>query len=671
MNNNLHKIGERLWRFLEQALSGRDPDRDVPAAQEILHDLVDAISGPGLTKDRWDADLLRTVDAPVKALLRHPEDWNEAIKLTAIYFSSEWRHEHPFADITISRGVGSSTQASLHPIKIGLELPLLKQLLARAEEEARIRFFSGISEHAVLNALKIILPTFDLTFREIVALIDHVELLRDQNFGTGSFYEAIFRWSITHSATARQIVDAWLMCEPSASSLSSDALLQFVRAAVAEADNLDWRDKVLEQLDTRFSEEDARLGVFIANLAWPRSRHADVEARHRFLISRIQRRPELLVEAGIHAMFLDASEFPLEALETALNLWRLLPKSSSEHMRRIAATALIECGSRAIVSAKKKDLPLGPFTQILSLAIIVPPESTGGQLNRLDFLLEDLVDAEEVSVCRFLAQWLLSHRDSIAQDGTSLEELFPLLVQKGPDRATAWLLTFMISPDRELRAIASILFGRDRTATIPQEFLQHLSKVAASALAHILAGSENLPGQVWIPCLVGMAHMRVDLLEVTKTLLLEDAAQQYPGELRRALDRWSEPPWLEAAQTILDRLERTRREWQLRGEIPELSLRPARGPWLQREQQALSEAVRRAQGKAIFMRIATKVPIARGEASSWTGSPDHRVPFSSFQSSVEFPMLEIIDPVEAKVRRIAQRRKAEELIAMIPKNADA
>src|SRR5262249_54749011 len=202
--------------------------------------------------------------------------------------------------------------------------------------------------------------------------------------------------------------------------------------------------------------------------------------------------------------------------------------------------------------------PLGPFTQLLPLAILVSPESTSGQLNRLDFLLEDLVDTEELSVSRFLAQWLFAHRGSIAQGGVSLEELFPLLVQKGPDRATAWLLTFMLSPDRELRAIASILFGRHRTAAIPQEFLQHLSRVAASALAHVLAGGESLPGNVWIPCLVGMAHMRVDLLEVTKTLLLEDAAQQYPGELRRALERWSESPWLEAAQTILDRLERSR-----------------------------------------------------------------------------------------------------------------
>jgi hypothetical protein len=671
MTNDLHKIGERVWRFLEQALDGRDPDRDVPAAQVILHDLVDTISGTGLTKERWDADLLRTVDVPVKALLSHPERWNEAIKLTAIYFSSEWRNEHPFADITISRGIGTPIQTPLHPIDIDLELPLLKQLLARADEESRIRFFSDISEHAVLNALKVVLPTFDLTFREMVTLIHRVGLLGDQNFGTGSFYEAVLRWSTTHPAIARQIADAWLIREPSASSLSADALLGFVRGAVVEAINLDWRDKVLEQLDTRFSEDDSRLAVFVANLAWPRSRHADVEARHGFLVSRIQRRPELLVETGIRAMFLDASEFPLETLETALTLWRLLPKSSSEDTRLVAATALIECGSRATVSAKKKNLPLEPFTQILPFAIVVPLESTTGQLSRLDFLLEDLVDAEELPVCRFLEQWLFAHRGSIAKGGASLEELFPLLVQKGPDRATAWLLAFMISPDRELRAVASILFGRHRTTTLPREFLQHLSRVATSALAHVLAGGESLPGEVWIPCLVDMGHMRVDLLEVIKTLLLEDAAQQYPGELRRALDRWSEPPWLEAAQTILDRLERTRREWQLRGEIPELSLRPARGPWLQREQQALSEAVRRAQGKAIFMRIATKVSIARGGASSWTGSPDHRVPFSVFQTSVELPMLEVIDPVAAMLRRLSRRREAEEFIAMIPKNADA
>jgi hypothetical protein len=671
MTDALQTIGQRIWGFLSQALDGRDPDRDVPAARAILRDLVDAISGPGLTRARWDADLVRIVDVPVKALLRHPARWNEAVKLTAIYFATEWRDEHPFADASVARGVGAPDRPTQHPVRVHLDILLLEQLLARAAEESRLHFLSNFDERAVTNSLKSILPRLDLSFQDMVALVQRVESLGDQDLWMGSFYEAVLGWSEIHADTGKQIADAWLARSAPASSLSSDALLALVRGAVLGSGDLEWRDQVLGILDAFFSDETSRLAVFVVNLAWPRSRYSDVQARHEFLISWIRRRPELLVETGIRAMFGDAVELPLETLETALALWRLLPESSSEQTRQHAAMMLIECGGRAVASAKKKELPLGEFLQLLEVAVIVPIVSVNDRLSRLDFLLEDLVEAEEGSIRRFLARWLLMHGAAVIQSDASLEELFPLLVQKGPERATAWLLSFMISSDRELGEIAAILFGRHRTTALPRHFLERLDKGAASALAYMLAGNQSLPGEIWIPCLIEMARVRLDLLELIEMLLLEDAGPQYPAELRRVLGRWSESPWSKAAQTIANRLDRARDEWQLRHQIPELSYRPAGVPWFQREQQALGEAVQRGQGRSVFMRFVMKVPIARGEASSWAGAPDRRVPFNLFQSSVEFPMLEILDPVAARLRRLARRRQAEKLIAMMPESADA
>jgi hypothetical protein len=658
--SSLEEIGERIWRFLEEALTERKPDRDIPVSEGILRDLVDTLSAGGFDEEHWKAGRRTVILRSVRALAGQPERWNEAAKLAAIYLSSDWRPEHPLADLSRSRWQVGPDHQPVHPIPVDLQLPLLKELVAFAKSDERVRFLQSIADLGVCRGLLKLLPDLDLGGEEMVALLIRIaEFFRDGPLS--ALLQAMIQWAQQHPTKARSIVDRWLDKTPVEARLSIAVVETLIDGIIAGSNDHIWRDHIIDRLDERATEEAWQLAAFVACFAWPEQERKDVCKRHEALVARIKKLPELMVWTGIRALARDAREFPLETLETALRLYNLLPASVGGEQRVAAAVALLDTAYRAAFAAKDKVISQRPFLQVLDHMLVVPPDR---DVSLLDAFLDEFAGEAEPEVRKFVQAWLARHAMAIEGGGKSLRELFPLIVNRNPDRADGWLVEWMIASSPDLRRIAAALLGRRRTAALPQAEIASLSETQVKAIAYVLAGGGMLIGNIWVPALVELGRARPDLLDLIQKLLLEDAADQYPGILRHAIRRWDgEEPWSAAARTITGHLDARQKAWRRKGEVPELTICPAFTTWQERQRQTMEEEFRRAEKDFVFLRIAVKIPMARGEASNWSGDPSEQTPFRQYETSREFPALDVVDPVEAELRRLQRRREAERLIA--------
>jgi hypothetical protein len=228
----------------------------------------------------------------------------------------------------------------------------------------------------------------------------------------------------------------------------------------------------------------------------------------------------------------------------------------------------------------------------------------------------------------------------------------------------AWLLEWMVSASHELRHIATFLFGKRMTKSLPRDALEKMSLSRVQALCHVLTGTPLLDGSIWVPGLVRLGTTRPDTLDLVKECLLEDALEQYPGYLRESLKQWPDiEPWANARVQLSERLDARLAAKSLQRTISELHYFPTQSVWREREQAKFARETANAQKKSIWMQIATRVPIARGESSSIHGDPSNAIPFTLHEVSSELPALEIVDPVQARLRRIEHQRQAERLIA--------
>jgi hypothetical protein len=192
-------------------------------------------------------------------------------------------------------------------------------------------------------------------------------------------------------------------------------------------------------------------------------------------------------------------------------------------------------------------------------------------------------------------------------------------------------------------------------------------------LIHVLASSGVLHGAVWVNVLIDLALTRPELLHEVAQVLAEDAMDQYPGVLRKALARWEgQQPWGDAAHKIAKSLSQHQEDWAKKASVPELSYSPTSEEWRLAQQSQLDEAYRDAQETTLVAQIATRVPIARGEGSSGIfGDPSQPTPFQHFETSMEYPALDVIDPVAAMLRRFSRRQHAEKLITQADKEEHA
>jgi hypothetical protein len=173
------------------------------------------------------------------------------------------------------------------------------------------------------------------------------------------------------------------------------------------------------------------------------------------------------------------------------------------------------------------------------------------------------------------------------------------------------------------------------------------------------------------------------VLETIRTVLVNDAAPDYPGLCRQQLNTRS-PPLASApdevrdanqhgalkvahdslVQTLQEQEDTHRRKYQL----PELRvIRPSAATWseaLQRRMREPEELL--LSWKSVLYPLLPQVPIARGEASVHGARDEVEAPFREYAITVEGPIRDILDPVATAQARLEYRRRAAELLGNEP-----
>lgn len=658
MTGAIEEIGQRIRRFLEEALAQRKPDRDIPASESIVHDLVNQLTLIGADDESWRSSLREVVRPSVQVLANRPEHWNSAAKLASIYLSSEWRDNHPRADKTVSRG-RQEVPGQVHPVKIDIARHLMEQLFTVAGTQQRIFFLGSLDDWSTLFSFQSLIPYLDFTREELAAFLIHIQEFGKNDGALGGILIACGEWAQNHPREAEGFIRAWLASTEPVRKVSSRFMERLIAGAVASSPDDSFRSWVLSQLDGMPTKDAWNLAVFVECHAWPLSQYSDVDKRHAALVRRVSKMPEVLISTGLLALTNDAPYFPHNVLHTAVKLFELLPTTMATNELNKLAFMLVDLAARVTIVGKSIPLSSQPFERILNYAKSIP---ISWNLWPLDALLSNLVNEWPDLVRQFLASWLEAAVNAIVEDHRSLEEMFSQVEHKHSELLLQWLLTWMVSPSETLRFVATTLFGRRRSAEIPSDAVKGISELRLRALVHILASSTSLSGTTWIPILLRLALIRTTLLDEIRTVLLEEAVVQFPRVLLDNLRIWAQPTFENAAKTISEVLNRNRTNSELKRNVSELSIHPAFAIWHQRQNEAMEEAMRQAYARSVTAKIATQIPIARGEGNSWSGDPDARVSFSRFEFSGDFPTLDLIDPLEARMRRAKQHDLVRHLV---------
>lgn len=658
MITSLSELDERVWQFVETTVASRHPDRDITASSSILQDLVDTLTSAGTDDPTWKFGCRRVLQKTVSELTGKPELWQQAAKMLAIYLSTAWCHAHPRADMSVSRGQGGLAADRVHPVELKLAHSFLSQFLSSASTAQRIIFLRSLDEWPTLQALYDVLPSLDLSCEEMAEFLVHMENSVGRDGAFGSILSACQQWASRHLTTAQALVQEWLRGGSHIRQISIRTLEPLIEGAVFASHDHQFRKLVLSQLEEMRTKEAWELAVFVECHAWPEAELSDCNNRHAALNERVRRMPGMLVGTAIWALARDAPRCPNKTLETMLQLLALLPESiDSEDRRRIALT-VVDVATRVLIAAGSVVIQSQSLARILDYAKAIP---ANWNLWPLDFFLTNLADVLPELVRQYLESWLEQEVDIISKGERSFDELLPSFADKYSELVAGWLLRWMVASRRELRFISVSLFGRRRSLTLPPAVVKSLSATRARALTHVLAGGELLPGAIWVPSLIALAVARPELLAEIRTILMEDALLQYPGIVRDALRQWAGQPWAEAANLINERLDANQEDAKRKTEIPELAIHPSFATWYHRQNEAMEEAMRGAHAQSIAALIATRIPIARGEGSSWSGDPAEMEHFSHFEVSGELPLLDLIDPVEAKLRRLRRNQEAQRL----------
>lgn len=662
MTEGLADIGERFWDFLRRVLAGRNPERDVPESAALLHDLVDILSSTGVDNARWDLGRRTAMEKSAAGLADSPELWNEALKLATIYFSSDWRPEHPRTNHTMTRNQVGAGRVPTHPVSLDLELPLLDLLLATATEKERLQFLRSVDDWGVLKALEGRLPTLHLTQSEMAALLVRLDSFGKNDGAIDSLLDAVKDWAGATPSAAKVLVEAWLQGQEEVSQVSPSAIEALIEGIVQRADDLTWKDYVLEQLDQRSTEDAWRLAAFVACFAWPEAQRLDVGLRHSALLTRIRRFPALLVPTGLWALNRDTFRHPTETLKTALELVDLLPSSISSEARQNAAVLLAELSRRAVTASSKDGLDVRLYFNVLDRLVDIP---AGRSLFSLDALLQDLSEAGPSDVIAFLTRWITRQAHTIIQNRDPLHELFPLLSNKISGEMYQAIARWLIASDPLLRTAALALISRTEDVSYIAA-VQDFTEREAIALATVLAAGESIVGSEWVSAVIEIGLMRKDIVDNVARLLSEGAVDQYPALVSRSLERWSQDePWKSARSEIMKTVAARQAELDLKSAVPELFAFPTLLLWYEWQQRQMNSAYKQANRQSPFLSMITKVPIARGEASTPTGNPDQVVPFATYSSSTELPILELVDPVAAMMKRRLLEDEAGRLVAQL------
>jgi hypothetical protein len=659
------KVEEAVWQFLEQALGDPKPEPEdlVARSSEVLHGVVDVL--PTTDEGEWNQGRRAVVLKAAHALSGRPEKWQAAVQIGSDYLARDWRPEHPRLDVSMSRN--HPGRPPLHPVHVDLQDSLLEALFEVSTPEARKHFLSEVSTWNVLRAVSERVAKGDLTEDEVTAFLVASGRFNPEDGGFSEVEASLLEWARRLPERAVAVVDAWLLDHRPAAEISPTVVSLLVEGAVVGLGNTAWRDRVLEHLDHRGTEAALRLAAHLSYSAWPSTEASNVERRQKLLLERALRLPEVLVPTALAALRRDTGTHPEETFEAAVRLFNGLPLSSMSSEKSLAALLeLLHVGVRSLSAAKAAEKNLQPYLEMLA---ILPGLPLGH--HRLDALLRDLVNVDGEAVFSALTDFVVRRSSAIVESAKSFGEIFPRLSGDHPAVTDRWILRWMISKSPEARLLGSTLFGRRRDG-LPAA-VATLAPDEVYALALALGSAQRMVGGAWVPALVELGRVRPELLSLIEEILVDHAAEQYPGTLRRALVAWeADDAAAPYAIRVQKHLEHKEGLWTPRENVAELRYFPALRHWNERQDRAASEAAERAQQQSPLLALISKVPIARGEATSWSGNPDEQMKFARYETTAEFPALDMVDPFEAEKLRRKWVRAAEEAIGKLlelPKDA--
>ncbi len=673
----LEAIGAQIATFLERALIDLEPERDVPGSEQICVDLLKVldhaaaweVAEEAAARESWRHALEDIAKQVAIVFKEQPEQWSRVAKLVGIYIRSAWVPKHHLAKYHMQRRQPAGPV--LHYVELDFATPFLRGLLSSARAEQRAVFLGEVKSWEVWTALADALDSFHPTSEELATAFRSFDTFSRNDGARGDIFEKLMAWAASAPDVVQRVVDGWLNQEPAYTTLDREPIRLLVEALVeqhgADEKIIEWRNRLIEGLSRRSEEHCWKLAALLTCFAWPREPPTPVATRHALLLEHVRRLPGRLVNIGLHAMIRDAKECPTEAVDTTSRLLEMDPVDADGVYPLIVA----QVANRALRVARERGCDASFLDALIPVLLRIPLEQSRNGLG-LDSFLAMLFKEDAVRTRVFVAQWLVQHASASRDRTLSLEEIFPLLVHKmGPVQEALWIIGFMVSPLAQLRIMASHLLGA-RRRSIPDEAFGELDQKQAQALAHLLAGGPIM-GRVWVPALFKIALAKPQAMDVIKSILLEDAAVNYPSTCRASMKVWTEakgllPDVLSATNEIRVELERRLAELDAshsrKRTVGELAqYHPAYGAWVEVQQRIMDTSVQDAQARSVLMQLATRMPIARGSHSLMSFEQKQPTELKEYSSAIEFPLAEMLDPLGARLTRLEHYEQAEALLA--------
>ena len=675
----LDDIARRICDFLKAAIEQRRPERDVPMAEQIMADFLAAlpVEEPG-----WSQGIEHVARIVAAELQENTEAWLQAIRLVAIYFDSiDVGEDSPHPRVTKRSAPELTRWSDRIPGRIAVDLvePLVRRLLEQATPAARAMLFERSTEWEILSVLLSPLLLLDLSAEEVSMLLGPADRLTQAAINRAQYLDPFRDWAGRNIGTAKNVVERWLRREPGFVELGHSAIDVLVEGVVAhDADELRWRDEVVERLSRSRDAASWQLAAYLACFAWPEDSRPPVAQRHAALRKHVERSPERMLATALQAMARDASQHPAEAVNTSLALHALWPREEidPEHRASIAiAMARVANAAAWAITHRQIESPQPiPWSSVLEQVIDVPPHLA----NEFDYLVSELVEIERDVVEAFLPLWLHAHAGALHAEYRDLESLLPTAyLSLGDEGMSRILVRCAVQPDGRLRHVAIVLMNRGRSVPVDDAFSE-FSDTHVRAFVHETVGT-GATGDFWIPLVFRLGRMRPETLPEFVDILLEDAVPNYPGLCRKYLPAWSSagehgpergpPPQAaaaldEASRMLLERLEQLENAHEHKRTTVEIrTTLPAAAYWAEIMNRMMQQSFERQRRFAspFLARIPTQ-PIARGEATM-ASTAGFRVPFAQISAgSFHMPIRDSVDPVAAVLARHAHRQRAAELL---------
>lgn len=677
MVSEIEPIGARIAIFLERALIDLEPERDGPGSEQICGDLLKVLDSAAAwevadeasARESWRDALERIAKQVAMVFEDRPEQWSRVAKLAAIYIRSAWVPKHCLAKYDMQRRQPGGPV--LHYVELDFATPFLRGLLPSARAEQRAVFFDEIKSWEVWTALANALDSFPPTSEELAAAFRSFDTFSRNDGARGDIFEKLMAWAASVPDVVQRVVDGWLSQEPAYALLDREPIRLLVEALVeqhgADEKIIVWKDRLIDSLSRRNEEHYWKLAALLACFAWPKEPPTLVAVRHASLLEHVRRLPGRLVNVGLFAMIRDAKDWPTEAVGTTIKLLEMAPADAGDEYPLIVA----QVAHRALREAREKGRDVSFLDPLLPVLLHIPIEQSGSGIG-LDSFLAILFDADAARARSFVTQWLKNHASAPRDRILSLEDILPSLVHKmGPVQEAVWITGFMVSPSARLRMMASYLLGARRGA-LPAEAYRELDEKQVRALAHLLAGGPIL-GKVWVPALFRLALAKPSAMSAIRSILLEDAAVNYPSSCRASMKIWSEakgllPDVLIATGEIREELERRLAgldaSHSRKRNIGELAqYHPAHEAWIAEQQRIMDSSFQSAQSRSALIQLATRMPVARGSHALMSLEQQQPTELKEHTGSFELPIAEALDPLGARLARFEHYQKAEALLA--------